>query len=388
MGRSVYVATVEGFTGKSAVALGLLEQLSRRVERVAVFRPIVRSAPSLGGERDYVLDLLVSHEAVALSYDECAGVTYDDVHADPEAAMDAILERYYRVAEKSDVVVVVGSDFTDVVAPAEFAFNARIAANIGAPVLLVLNGYDRDVEQLRTAADLATAELHAHHGNLCAVIANRVRGVDPVDCARALTRDGVPAYALPEQPLLHAPSLAALSAACEGRLVAGDPDLLHLEASGLVVAAMTLPNVLDRLVEGAVVVTPGDRPEIVLGVLNAHLSANFPSMAGIVLNGGLELAPQVRQLLDGLPLTLPIIATELDTHATSLALTNRRGRLDKDSPRKIAHRPRALRGARGQRGAARSARGGPHHHRDPVDVRAPAHRRRDGRPPPHRPARG
>ena len=124
MGRSVYIATVEGFAGKSAVALGVLEQLSRRVERVAVFRPVVRSDPQEGPGHDYVLDLLVSHEAVQLSYDECAGVTYDDLHADPDAAMERIVERYHQVAATCDAVVVVGSDYTDVGAPAEFAVNA------------------------------------------------------------------------------------------------------------------------------------------------------------------------------------------------------------------------------------------------------------------------
>lgn len=82
MARSVYVASVEGFTGKSAVALGLLDELSRHVERVAVFRPVVRSAPDEGPGGDYVLDLLASHEAVHLPAADCPGVTYDDVHAD------------------------------------------------------------------------------------------------------------------------------------------------------------------------------------------------------------------------------------------------------------------------------------------------------------------
>ena len=90
MGSSVYVASVEGFTGKSTVALGVLEQFSRRVERVGVFRPIVR-ADAIGERgRDYVLELLTAHEAVSLSYDECAGVSNDDVHADPVAALDRI----------------------------------------------------------------------------------------------------------------------------------------------------------------------------------------------------------------------------------------------------------------------------------------------------------
>ena len=140
MGSSVYVASLEGHTGKSTVALGLLEQLSRRVQRVGVYRPIVREDTEAHGGRDYVLDLLTSHDAVTLPYDESVGVTYADVHADPDAALDRIVERYHRVADRCDAVVVVGSDYTDVGTPTEFSYNARIAANLGAPVLLVLNG--------------------------------------------------------------------------------------------------------------------------------------------------------------------------------------------------------------------------------------------------------
>src|SRR3954471_15668433 len=99
MGTNVFVASLDGNNGKSAVALGALDALSRRVGRVGVFRPIVRAdAATARGERDYVLDLLVSHEAVSLTYDECVGVTYEDVHAEPAAALDVILERYHRVA--------------------------------------------------------------------------------------------------------------------------------------------------------------------------------------------------------------------------------------------------------------------------------------------------
>ena len=64
---SVYVASAEGFTGKSTVALGVLEQLSRCVERVGVFRPIVRGDLDTSSGRDYVLDLLTSHEACRTS---------------------------------------------------------------------------------------------------------------------------------------------------------------------------------------------------------------------------------------------------------------------------------------------------------------------------------
>ncbi len=337
MGSSVYVASVEGYTGKSAVALGVLDELSRRVERVGVFRPIVRrDGAAYHGGRDYVLELLTSHDAVALSYDECAGVTYDEVHADPVTALDRIVERYHRVADKCDAVVIVGSDYTDVGTPTEFSYNARIAANLGAPVLLVLNGFGRSPEDLHTITDMAMAELAANHGTLFAVIANRVSAADVTRDVAALARGDVPAYAIPEQPLLSAPSVADLMSACDGTLVSGDASLLNREATGLVIAAMTMPNVLDRIFDGAVVITPGDRPEVVLGVLMAHLSTSFPQVSGIVLNGGFELPGQITKLLEGSGATLPIVATDLGTHQTSSLLTSVRGRLTADSPRKIA----------------------------------------------------
>ncbi len=337
MCTSVYVASVEGYTGKSAVALGVLDALSRRVERVGVFRPIVRNDRATArGERDYVLDLLIAHEAVTLGYEECTGVTYDDVHADPVAALDTIVERYHRVAEQCDAVVVVGSDYTDVATPTELAYNARIAANLSSPILLVLNGADRTADDLVTLADIATGAISANHATLFAVVANRVTAPDPAGVATALTRAEVPAYAIPNDPLLSAPSVADLMPACDGTLVSGDPALLDREVLGLLVAGMTMPNVLDRLFEGAVVVTAGDRPEVVLGVLMAHLSANFPQVSAIVLNGGIELPAQVARLLEGIGATMPIIATDLATQETSAALTSVRGRLTVSSPRKIA----------------------------------------------------
>ncbi|MFF0341464.1 phosphate acetyltransferase [Kribbella sp. NPDC004875] len=335
MGSSVYVASVEGTTGKSTVALGVLHQLSRRVGRVAVFRPIVRADTATHGGRDYVLDLLISQDAVVSSYEDGVGVTYDEVHEDPDAALDTIVQRYHAVAEQADAVVIVGSDYTDVGTPTEFSFNAKIAANLGVPVLLVLNGFGRTPHDVRALADMAVAELVANHGSLFAVIANRVGTGEGKPLVAALDGIGAPAFAIPEEPVLNQPLVADLMAPIDGRLVSGDPQLLTREVTGLMIAGMTMPNVLDRLFDGAAVVTAGDRPEVVLGVLMAHASRTFPQIAAIVLNGGFELPPQVQRLIEGLGATLPIIETSLGTQATSAKLTAVRGRLTKDAPRKI-----------------------------------------------------
>jgi phosphate acetyltransferase len=123
--------------------------------------------------------------------------------------------------------------------------------------------------------------------------------------------------------------------ACGGQLVHGDPAFLDRECMGLVVGAMTMPHVLDRLVEGGVVIVPGDRDDVVLGCLLAHRSHTFPTLSGLVLNGGFPLPRQVHRLIEGLDVTLPVVATDTGTMTTATRLGAARGRITADSPRKV-----------------------------------------------------
>ncbi|AMB59424.1 phosphate acetyltransferase [Microterricola viridarii] len=345
MAGSIYITSVEGHSGKSTIALGTVDTLSHQVRRVGVFRPIARSI----AERDYVVELLLGHDSVNLDYEECIGVSYDEVHEDADAALSRIVERYKAVEAKCDAVVIVGSDYTDVGSPTELGYNARIAANLGAPVLLVLGGRSSQVsgEHLGQAdprtpahmsdiAELALHELHAAHATLLAIIANRADAnqLDAVRDAIIRAKPLVPVWVIPEDPYLIAPSMESIMKATGGVLIKGDPELLAREALGVVVAGMSMVNVLPRLTQGAVLVVAGDRTEVLLAAMMAQTSGTFPSIAGVVLNGGFELPDPIERLLDGLPQTLPIIRTGLGTYDTIVAITRTRGRLAADSQRK------------------------------------------------------
>ena len=345
MARSIYITSAEGQTGKSTIALGTLDTLSHQVERVGVFRPIARST----AEPDYVVELLRGHDSVELEYDECIGVSYDEVHHDAEAALSRIVDRYKLVEATCDAVVILGSDYTDVGSPTELGYNARIAANLGAPVLLVLGGRSsqgsgerlgqgdpRSAAEMNDIAELALTELRSAHASLVAVIANRVEA-DNLESIRSAILDakpGVPVWAIPEDPYLIAPSMDSIMSATSGTLLKGDPALLSREALGVVVAGMSMVNVLPRLIQGAVLVVAGDRTEVLLAVMMAQGSGTFPSIAGVIMNGGFDLPEPVERLLDGLPQSLPIIRTDLGTYDTIVAITRTRGRLAADSQRK------------------------------------------------------
>ncbi len=345
MAQSIFITSAEGHSGKSTVALGVLDALSRATPRVGVFRAIARSTV----ETDYVLEMLLDHDGVELDYDECIGVTYDDVRSDPDAALAAIVERYKAVEAQCDAVVIVGSDYTDVGSPAELAYNARIAANLGAPVLLVLGGraaqgqpeqlgstIPRTPEEMGQIAALALAELAHGRAALLAIIANRA-DPDRLEEVVASIREveaAVPVWALPEDRFLVAPSVRGVMRSVEGRLVKGDPELLTREVLGVVVAGMSMVNFLPRLAESAIVVVAADRTEVLLATLLANTSGTFPSVSGIVLNGPFPLPDEIDRLIDGLGSALPIIATDLGTYETAVRVMGTRGRLAADSQRR------------------------------------------------------
>jgi len=343
---SIYITSAEGSSGKSTVALGVLDTLRAKVEKVGVFRPVSRSRT----EPDYVLQMLLAHDGVDLEYDECVGVTYDDVHADPDAALGIIVEKFRAVAARCQAMVIVGSDYTDVGNPTEFGFNAKVAANLGAPVALVVTGREpslsagRDLAlPARSVADVvrvtqsALSEIRHAHASVLAVMVNRASQVDSADLLDQVGELDSSLYVatIPEDTFLVAPTVRSVMAAIAGTLLHGDDELLEREALGVMVAAMSLESIIQRLREGFVVLVPGDRSDAIVGVLMAHRSENFPSLAALILYGGFPLSPQVRLLIEGVDDRLPIIHTLFDTYESVLHVVSARGRLAADSQRKF-----------------------------------------------------
>jgi phosphate acetyltransferase len=324
MTPGVYVAGCEPATGKSAVALGVQQLLARRVERLGVFRPVVADA-----EHDPLIDLL---RPDFVPYSAACGVGYEEVRADEARALEEIVARYRALAAQCDGVLVVGTDFLGAGTASELAFNARAALNLGLPALLVVSGHDRTAAEVRDATSVALTTWRRWGPDVVGVIANRVATAE----LDAVASSGEPpVYALPEVDLLMAPTVGQVAAACHGTVIAGDDELLGREALQLIVAAMTLPNLMERIVDGAVLITPGDRSEVLLAAMFAHASTELPSPAGVVLTGGLRPPEKILGPLGSFGGVVPVVLTEHDTFDTVSLAGSREGSITRGAPRKI-----------------------------------------------------
>ncbi|MDG4815230.1 phosphate acetyltransferase [Micromonospora sp. WMMD956] len=331
MARSVYLTSVGSGGGKSTIALGLAELLSRQVGRIGAFRPLV---PGRGP--DQILALLTERYRVEIPVDELHGCTYAEAGAlvgegRREELISRIVERYRDVERRCPAVVVVGSDFADGgdgAGPRELAFNARLATEFGSVVVPVVDGFGQEPEAIAAAARGAYHDLVDLGATVLAVIANRVPG------PMTLPDLPVPAYAIPEVPTVSAPTVAEVAAALGATLLAGDDAALGRDVLDYVVGAAHVPTLLDHLTEGALVITPADRADLLVAASAAHVAGQV-SVAGLVLTLGERPDPRAMRLVEALNTGLAVLSVRSDSYDTVAASSRIEGRPSMAHPRKV-----------------------------------------------------
>jgi phosphate acetyltransferase len=341
--RNVYLTAIEPGSGKSAVALGVMEALAS-LGRVGYFRPIVAS----DGQPDNDIELIRHRYRLPQSYQQSYGAVVDDLRAMSdrghyEELLKRILDAYKRLDDTTDLLLVEGSDFTEASRALEFDFNADVALNLGCPVILIARGSNRSVERILEVAQLGRGSLAGKGLTILATICNRVPP-EILDELRQRVTEVVgdePVYVLPEVPELAAPTVAEVATALAAEFLrpvrgAEEPSTRR-EVANVIVGAMSLPHFLDHISDGDMIITPGDRADLIVGSLASRFSGTYPNIAGLVLTGALLPEPSVLKLIDGLGGSdLPVLAVGTDTYRTAATVAGVRGVLTPQSERKIA----------------------------------------------------
>ncbi|MGW8729692.1 phosphate acetyltransferase [Streptomyces sp. NPDC055808] len=333
MTRSVYVTGIDRGDGRQVIELGVMELLTRQVDRVGVFRPLVHDGP------DRLFDLLRARYRLAQDAATVYGMDYHEASAlqaeqGTDELVSRLVDRFHRVARDYEVVLVLGTDFAGTQLPDELALNARLANEFGASVIPVVGGKGQTAESVRAEARNA---YRAYDGLGCDVLAMVVNRVAPADRheieERLKARLPVPCYVLPDEPALSAPTVAQITAALDGTVLLGDDAGLARDALDFVFGGAMLPNFLNALTPGCLVVTPGDRSDLVVGSLAAH-SAGTPPIAGVLLTLDERPGEAILTLADRLAPGTPVVAVSHGSFPTAQELFALEGKLNAATPRK------------------------------------------------------
>ena len=325
MARNLYVTAMEPQSGKSVVALGLAELLSGRVERFGFFRPIVPR------QSDSQLELVgaryEARTAYALTDDEATRIE------GYEEERKRVVEAYKALEADCDFVLCEGTDFTGAAPALDFGLNADLANELGAAVLVVVTG--RSPEEAAAAVDAAQGGLHSKGCTLFGVVVNRVPASD-ADAVAArvgeLTSELI--AVIPEDGELAHPTVAEVADALDANVLFDARGTLGRDVREVRVAAMSVDHFIEHLVDGTLVVVPGDRPDILLACLASADSGAIPAVAGVVLTGGYPPSPTVLPLLEHAP--FPVLEVPQLTHEATAAITEIRPLLRASDDRKIA----------------------------------------------------
>jgi len=338
MANNVFLAATEAKSGKSALLPGMMRMLMSSLPKVGFFRPVINE-PRPGWD-DQSINLVLEHFEPDISYDDAHGCTLKKAQelmrlGKQAELLDIVINKYNVVKARHDFVLCDGTNYRGQDPALEMRLNMELAINLAAPMLLVISAKDKATMEIGKQVQ-TTIETCIDGGvDVLGCIINKADETLSLTALRLKT--DLPVFIIPERAELYLPTVAAFKRWLDGAVVCGEKNLRALVGNS-VVAAMEVGNFLPEVKERSLIITPGDRNDIILGCIAARQSGSFPEISGMVLTGNLLPHENVLNLLQGLdPLTMPpIISVKERTAETIQRASEIHGQLDVDDNERIA----------------------------------------------------
>ncbi|WP_374283159.1 phosphate acetyltransferase [Desulfovibrio sp.] len=327
MHNGLYITATGPMTGKSAIALGAMQLLTRSMRKVAFFRPIINEP--LWDDRDPDIHLMLEYFKLNIDYADTFAYTQHEARqiinqGSRNLLIENIIQKYKKLLETYDFVLCVGTDFLAKDPVFEFELNAEIAANLGCPILLVTSGYNVSAEDIRDSLQITMDSLEPYALDVVATIVNRrnltqteldeLRGHFSTQDNRALI------FSVPNDPTIGQPTMADVKKGLDAEVLFGEQRLDALVGDYLI-GAMHVDNILGYIAKDQLIVTPGDRADVLLAAIASRLSSSTPDIAGVLLTGGIRPSDQVCKFIEGWTGSpLPILMTQHHTYKSFMAL--------------------------------------------------------------------
>ncbi len=340
MNKAIYIATSESNSGKSIVSLGLMRMLLGKTANVGYFRPIIDD--DIDDKIDNHINTILSYFELDIDPDEAYAFTRSEFinkrNAGKEGEIfDTIIEKYKALEDKNDFMLVEGTDFSGEGAAIELDANILIAKNLGIPAIIVSSGVGKTLDEFINGLHIAYDSFTEREVKVLAVIANKVQEKNIPIIIEGVEKNlpkGVIVNAIPLIPALKNPTVKEIAQAIDAKIIFGN-EFINNQTSSFKVGAMQLRNYLTQLEQDCLIITPGDRADIILGALQANISSNYPTISGIVLTGGILPEESIVKLIEGLQQIVPILSVSGGTFEVANKIGAVRSHMYADNKDKI-----------------------------------------------------
>ncbi len=342
MSKNLFITATEARSGKSAISLGIMELLLRNIDRVAFFRPLINPDKN-GDSKDNDIHLITSHFNLNIPYEKMYAFTTKEASnlitlGKDDELLEGIVSKYKEIEATHDFVLCEGTDYGGSAAAFELDINAEIANNLGCPVLLAANAHQKSVDETIQSIEVSIESLLDKGCNVIATIANRINPEDREKILSRLRSRELGAkqllYTIPDNTSLGCPTVGEIAAILDAEVLYGKKELNRTVYS-FSIAAMQLRNVLERIEYGTLIITPGDRADIIVACLAALTSMSLPNISGMLLTGGLKPEKSICNLIEGFSNIVPIMSVPDDTFPTAKKVANVHATISPDNHRKV-----------------------------------------------------
>jgi len=322
MSKAIYIAATEPDSGKSLVSLGLLRMMLTKSSKVGYFKPILNE--NSNNCFDEETNTALNFFKLDLEYKDCYAFKQGEVvqllsEGKIDKVIQTVIEKYKQLEKRFDYVLVEGSDFSGVGVFTELDVNLMFAKNLNIPALIVGSGNDKKTDDILQTLQLSYKSFRKKEIDVIGMIVNKIAPEEVSFLIKELKNHipkNIQLDIIPRIDLLKNPTVREVVQELDGKILFGK-QFLDNAIGSYNSGSMQLRNYLTRIDKNALVVTPGDRADIILGALQANASSNYPRIAGIILTGGILPEDSILKLIEGVQSTVPIVSVKEGTFVST-----------------------------------------------------------------------
>jgi BioD-like phosphotransacetylase family protein len=324
----VFVAATQQNDGKTTTALGLFAALRKRVGRIGFIKPVGQRFVEVDGQQiDEDTVLMNDTFAVHTPLDAMSPIAVQPdftrryiEKSNNDHLVRRIKHSFDRAAWEKDFVIIEGTGHAGVGSVFDLS-NARVAHLLNSKVILVTKGgIGKPIDEVA----LNKALFDQEGVELVGVILNKLIP-SKVELVRDITRRGLERLGIdllgciPEEPMLANATLGQISKTIKGSFL-NAKERSRRRVKKVIIGAMNSTHVMEAFQPGTLVITPGDREDVILAALSTAALSELDghSLAGLVLAGDLMPSPPVMELLTHSH--LPIIASPMDSYTVASSI--------------------------------------------------------------------
>jgi len=324
----VFIAATRQNDGKTTASLGLISALQNHFPRVGYIKPVGQRFVEVE-EQKIDEDSVLMDSVYQLN---CPLVDMSPIAVEPEftrkylqsanneALVKKITDSFGRVAWEKDFVLCEGSGHAGVGSVFDLS-NAQVARTLRSKVIIVSQGgIGKPIDEVC----LNQALFEKEGVEVIGVIINKVHEEKIAEITqfvrRGLKRKGLELLGvLPHQHILSKPTIGLIREVLGAEML-NVPPTLNTRVDDVMIGAMGAQNAMRYFQRGVLLITAGDREDILLAAGATAMPNGPDNLAGIVLTGGLRPGNGVMKALQTLP--IPVFLAQADSYEVASLVHN------------------------------------------------------------------